>query len=65
MQMVGWREKREVTKEIGGGKYEKERWERVKKRYECSCKKVGSWVGTHLRWGRKIDIEREGGNEGR
>jgi hypothetical protein len=25
MQMVGWRGKREVTKEIRGGKYEKER----------------------------------------
>lgn len=39
--MVGWREKREVTKEIEGVSM-KEKDEKVKKRYECLCKKVGS-----------------------
>lgn len=37
--MVGWREKREVTKEIVGGKYEKERQERVKKDMSAHVKK--------------------------
>ena len=37
--MVGWRGKRELTKEIGGGKYEKERQKRVKKDMSAYVKK--------------------------